>query len=48
MFVYVYFQSLQAFSTALQSGQLGPIMSHFQLPENAVQAFNRGGIEPEE
>ncbi|XP_028406059.1 proteasomal ubiquitin receptor ADRM1-B-like [Dendronephthya gigantea] len=37
-------QSLQAFSTALQSGQLGPIMSQFQLPDSAVQAFTRGDV----
>ena len=37
-------QSLLAFSTALQSGQLGPIMNQFQLPENAVQAFSRGDV----
>ncbi|XP_046860321.1 proteasomal ubiquitin receptor ADRM1-like isoform X2 [Xenia sp. Carnegie-2017] len=38
-------QSLHAFSAALQSGQLGPIMSQFQLPQNAIEAFNRGDVQ---
>lgn len=40
---WLFFQSLQAFSSALQSGQLGPLMSQFQLPDEAVQAATRGG-----
>lgn len=42
----VFFFSLQAlsmFSAALASGQLGPLMSQFGLPTEAVDAANKGG-----
>lgn len=31
------------FSAALASGQLGPLMSQFGLPTEAVDAANKGG-----
>ena len=31
------------FSAALASGQLGPLMSQFGLPAEAVDAANKGG-----
>lgn len=36
-------QSMSMFSSALASGQLGPLMSQFGLPPDAVDAANRGG-----
>lgn len=36
-------QSMSMFSSALASGQLGPLMSQFGLPAEAVDAANRGG-----
>lgn len=38
-------QALSTFSTALQSGQLGPVVSQFQLNDDAVAAANRGDLE---
>ncbi|KAK7896710.1 hypothetical protein WMY93_022035 [Mugilogobius chulae] len=38
-------QSMSMFSSALASGQLGPLMSQFGLPAEAVDAANRGGEE---
>ncbi|CAI5648941.1 unnamed protein product [Oreochromis niloticus] len=35
-------QSMSMFSSALASGQLGPLMSQFGLPPDAVDAANRG------
>ncbi|KAJ0064476.1 hypothetical protein NL108_006941, partial [Boleophthalmus pectinirostris] len=35
-------QSMSMFSSALASGQLGPLMSQFGLPAEAVDAANRG------
>ena len=37
-------QALSSFSTALSSGQLGPVLAQFGLGESAVEAANRGGI----
>lgn len=31
------------FSSALESGQLGPLMNQFGLPTEAVEAANKGG-----
>ncbi|KAM4611057.1 proteasomal ubiquitin receptor ADRM1 [Polymixia lowei] len=38
-------QSMTMFSSALASGQLGPLMSQFGLPAEAVDAANRGDVE---
>uniref|UniRef100_A0A3Q3LDH2 Adhesion regulating molecule 1 n=1 Tax=Mastacembelus armatus TaxID=205130 RepID=A0A3Q3LDH2_9TELE len=38
-------QSMSLFSSALASGQLGPLMSQFGLPAEAVDAANRGDVE---
>ncbi|NP_001081367.1 proteasomal ubiquitin receptor ADRM1-A [Xenopus laevis] len=38
-------QALSMFSAALASGQLGPLMSQFGLPADAVDAANKGDIE---
>lgn len=38
-------QALSTFSTALQSGQLGPVVSQFQLNADAVAAANSGDLE---
>uniref|UniRef100_A0A8C5R6L4 ADRM1 26S proteasome ubiquitin receptor n=1 Tax=Leptobrachium leishanense TaxID=445787 RepID=A0A8C5R6L4_9ANUR len=38
-------QALSMFSAALSSGQLGPLMSQFGLPAEAVDAANKGDIE---
>uniref|UniRef100_A0A7N6B880 Adhesion regulating molecule 1 n=1 Tax=Anabas testudineus TaxID=64144 RepID=A0A7N6B880_ANATE len=38
-------QSMSMFSSALASGQLGPLMSQFGLPPEAVDAANRGDVE---
>ncbi|KAG7224312.1 hypothetical protein INR49_000555 [Caranx melampygus] len=38
-------QSMSMFSSALASGQLGPLMSQFGLPAEAVDAANRGDVE---
>ncbi|CAN9515276.1 unnamed protein product [Ophioblennius macclurei] len=38
-------QSMSMFSSALASGQLGPLMSQFGLPAGAVDAANRGDVE---
>lgn len=32
------------FSSALASGQLGPLMNQFGLPSEAVDAANKGGM----
>lgn len=37
------FQAMSMFSSALASGQLGPLLSQFGLPAEAVDAANRGG-----
>lgn len=34
---------MSMFSSALASGQLGPLLSQFGLPAEAVDAANRGG-----
>lgn len=34
---------MSMFSSALASGQLGPLLSQFGLPPEAVDAANRGG-----
>lgn len=38
-------QALSMFSNALQSGQLGPVVSQFQLNADAVAAANSGDLE---
>lgn len=38
-------QALSMFSNALQSGQLGPVVSQFQLNDEAVAAANAGDLE---
>lgn len=38
-------QALSMFSSALQSGQLGPVVSQFQLNEEAVAAATTGDLE---
>ncbi|XP_029912289.1 proteasomal ubiquitin receptor ADRM1 [Myripristis murdjan] len=38
-------QAMSMFSSALASGQLGPLMSQFGLPAEAVDAANRGDVE---
>ncbi|XP_041769602.1 proteasomal ubiquitin receptor ADRM1 homolog [Anopheles merus] len=38
-------QALSMFSNALQSGQLGPVVSQFQLNADAVAAANAGDLE---
>lgn len=38
-------QALSMFSTALQSGQLGPVVSQFQLNSDAIAAANTGDLE---
>lgn len=38
-------QALSMFSTALQSGQLGPVVSQFELNAEAIAAANTGDLE---
>lgn len=38
-------QALGMFSSALQSGQLGPVVSQFKLSTEAVEAANLGDLE---
>ena len=38
-----YLQALSSFSSALQSGQLGPLMSQFGLGEDVANAAAQGG-----
>lgn len=38
-------QALSMFSSALQSGQLGPVVSQFKLNEQAIEAANAGDLE---
>ncbi|XP_041712375.1 proteasomal ubiquitin receptor ADRM1 [Coregonus clupeaformis] len=38
-------QAMSLFSSALASGQLGPLMNQFGLPTEAVDAANKGDIE---
>lgn len=38
-------QALSMFSSALASGQLGPLMNQFGLPPEAVDAANKGDLE---
>ncbi|CAL9702727.1 unnamed protein product [Knipowitschia caucasica] len=38
-------QSMTMFSSALASGQLGPLMNQFGLPADAVDAANKGDVE---
>ncbi|XP_054649814.1 proteasomal ubiquitin receptor ADRM1-like [Dunckerocampus dactyliophorus] len=38
-------QAMSMFSSALASGQLGPLMSQFGLPAEAVDAANNGDVE---
>lgn len=41
--VWLFLQAMGLFSSALASGQLGPLLSQFGLPAEAVDAANRGG-----
>ena len=34
-----------AFSLALQTGQLGPVLAQFGLPEDAITAANQGDLQ---
>lgn len=36
---------MRTFSTALQSGQLGPVVQQFEVGSDAVQAANQGNME---
>ncbi|KAI1890270.1 hypothetical protein AGOR_G00152010 [Albula goreensis] len=38
-------QAMSMFSSALASGQLGPLMNQFGLPTEAVDAANKGDVE---
>ncbi|XP_017264861.1 proteasomal ubiquitin receptor ADRM1 [Kryptolebias marmoratus] len=38
-------QAMSMFSSALASGQLGPLMNQFGLPAEAVEAANKGDVE---
>ncbi|CAF3564199.1 unnamed protein product [Rotaria sordida] len=38
-------QAVSAFSVALQTGQLGPVLAQFGLPEEAITAANQGDIQ---
>uniref|UniRef100_A0A3Q3WRX9 Uncharacterized protein n=1 Tax=Mola mola TaxID=94237 RepID=A0A3Q3WRX9_MOLML len=38
-------QAMSMFSSALASGQLGPLMNQFGLPADAVDAANKGDVE---
>lgn len=38
-------QALSMFSSALQSGQLGPVVSQFKLNDQAIEAANNGDLE---
>ncbi|XP_059915018.1 proteasomal ubiquitin receptor ADRM1-like [Gadus macrocephalus] len=38
-------QAMSMFSSALASGQLGPLMNQFGLPADAVEAANKGDVE---
>ncbi|XP_012681599.1 proteasomal ubiquitin receptor ADRM1 isoform X2 [Clupea harengus] len=38
-------QAMSMFSSALASGQLGPLMNQFGLPSGAVDAANKGDVE---
>uniref|UniRef100_A0A8C9S877 ADRM1 26S proteasome ubiquitin receptor n=1 Tax=Scleropages formosus TaxID=113540 RepID=A0A8C9S877_SCLFO len=38
-------QAMSMFSSALASGQLGPLLNQFGLPSEAVDAANRGDVE---
>ncbi|XP_076022942.1 proteasomal ubiquitin receptor ADRM1-like isoform X1 [Genypterus blacodes] len=38
-------QAMSMFSSALASGQLGPLMNQFGLPSEAVDAANKGDVE---
>ncbi|XP_042568816.1 proteasomal ubiquitin receptor ADRM1 isoform X2 [Cyprinus carpio] len=38
-------QAMSMFSSALASGQLGPLMNQFDLPSEAVDAANKGDVE---
>lgn len=41
--IHVFLQAMSMFSSALASGQLGPLMNQFGLPAEAVDAANKGG-----
>lgn len=37
-------QALNSFSQAIQSGQIGPVIQQFGLPEGCVSAANNGSM----
>lgn len=39
------FQAVSQFSSALESGQLGPVVSQFDVPAEAVAAANQGNMQ---
>jgi len=41
--IFFQFKAVGMFGTALQSGQLGPIMKQFGLAPDVIKAFNKGG-----
>ena len=43
MTLLIFFQALSSFSSALQSGQLGPLMTQFGLGEDVANAAAQGG-----
>lgn len=38
-------QAVSAFSLALQSGQLGPVLTQFNFPNEVIEAANRGDLQ---
>jgi len=40
-----YQQAVQAFQEALESGQLGPVLAQFKLPESAIKAAGTGNMK---
>ena len=42
--VFLPYQALSSFSSALQSGQLGPLMTQFGLGEDVANAAAQGGM----
>lgn len=45
MYFYFFLQALRTFSSALQSGQLGPVVQQFEVGSEAVSAANQGNME---
>lgn len=38
-------QAVSTFGVALQTGQLGPVLAQFGLPDDAIAAANQGDIQ---